>query len=66
MNDPGSREEQRSRACLGVVHATVPGDSFFVRIAGRLRAVIARAYSVCIDAITHVVSSIQNARRHRR
>jgi hypothetical protein len=35
-------------------------------MAGRLQAVIARAYSVCIDAITHVISSIQNARRHRR
>jgi len=65
VNDPGSRDQQPSRACFGVVHATVPGDSFFVRMAGRLQAVIARAYSVCIDAITHVVSSVQNARRHR-
>ena len=55
VNDPGSRDQQRSRTCFGVVHATVPGDSFFVRMAGRLQAVIARAYSVCIDAITHVV-----------
>jgi hypothetical protein len=66
VNDPGSLEEQRSRACFGVVHATVPGDPFFVRMAGRLQAVIARVYSVCIEAITHVVSSIQNARCHRR
>ena len=55
MNDPGSRNERRSRVRFGVVHATVPGDSFFVRMAGRLQAVIARAYSLCIDAITHVV-----------
>jgi len=66
VNDPGSRDEQRSRVRFGVVHATVPGDPFFVRMAGRLQAVIVRAYAMCIDAITHVVSSIQNARRHRR
>src|SRR5688572_7887345 len=31
VNDPGSRDENRSRACFGVVHATVPGDSVLVR-----------------------------------
>jgi hypothetical protein len=57
-----NKSDYQSDDSFGVVHATVPGDSFFVRMAGRLQAVIARAYLVCIDAIAHVVLSIQNAR----
>ena len=45
VNDPGSRDECRSRGCLGVVHATVPCDRLFGRMARRLHSVIAGAYA---------------------
>jgi hypothetical protein len=37
VNDPGSRDEQRPCACIGVVHATVPGDTCVLHIEGGCR-----------------------------
>lgn len=60
MNDPGSRDENRSRTCFGVVHATVPGDSVLVRLWSGCTAG-SHVRKRLLYAIVRLVSSAQNA-----
>jgi len=60
VNDPGSRDENHSRTCFGVVHATVPGDSVVVRLRSGCTAG-SHVRKRLLYAIVRLVSSAQNA-----
>jgi hypothetical protein len=59
VNDPGARDADGARACFGVVHTTVPGDTLSLLLRGQ----IAGAYAPRCDMIGAAFRVLKQAAR---